>query len=404
MGELEPPSLWSPVWRVEFGSCTFTDCGALLHIGRMGRFSTVFLLLLAACGDNFDDDGLDPSYPEPIDELVTNGTDSSSSAPRLLPQVCGSQTWTTKLTDDAVNVSVAMRGEASVVLAAPRTGGALAGFVVDPATHTVTTHDIAINGSFSSVATTVIANRVAATSVADSTILLHTLDDDLTNPQYVTKVLGRHLAEPALFAAQADELVMPVGADDGVWLYRFADSFEPMNGTRLIETDPVVALTAAVSSSNMLTAWSTNDSCYMMATNMFSAGTTAKMDGACSSPRLAVNPKGQGVVVFETDAGANVMTLSPSQFGGNARMLRPGTQAPRTVFDGTHFWISFLDERGDIVVGLVDAAGRLTMMGLGAPRPAAGAYELVIGDGSPWVVSLAGGEFSAYRMCALPAR
>jgi hypothetical protein len=33
-------------------------------------------------------------------------------------------------------------------------------------------------------------------------------------------------------------------------------------------------------------------------------------------------------------------------------------------------------------------------------RPTAGAYDLVMGDGSPWVVALDDtGEFSAYRMC-----
>jgi hypothetical protein len=365
----------------------------------MGRFSTVVILLLAACGDNLDGgDELDPTQIEGLDQIEGRGVGTTTQ--RFVPQVCGSQTWTTNITGEAMNVSVAMNGQASVVLATPRKGGTLVGFVVDPATHVMTDDKLTIGGAFTSVTATVIANRVASTAVADSTILLHTLDLDLTNSQYVTKLAGRQLAEPALYAAGGEELVMPVGGDDGVWLHRFADSFEPISKTHLLDSAPVTALTAAVTGSNMLTAWSTDSDCYVMASNMFTAGTTARLDMACGEPRLAVNASGQGVVVFETSAGANMMTVGPSQFGGNVSMLRTGTAAPRTVFDGTSFWVSFLDERGDIIVGMLDGANRLTTMSLAGPRPTAGAYDLVMGDGSPWVVALDDtGEFSAYRMC-----
>ena len=282
----------------------------------MGRFSTVVLLLLAACGDNLDDGGgLDPAQVEGLDQIEGRGV--GTTAPRYVPQVCGSQTWTTNINGEPMNVSVAMNGQASVVLATPEKGGQLTGFVVDPGAHVMTNDKLDIAGTFTSVTATVIGNRVAATSIADSTILLHTLDYDLANAQYVTKLAGRHLAEPALFAAGGEELVMPVGGDDGVWLHRFADSFEPISETHLLETAPVTALTAAVAGSNMLTAWSTDNDCYVMASNMFTAGTTARLDMTCGEPRLAVNGGGQGVVVFETSAGANMMTLSPSQFGGN---------------------------------------------------------------------------------------
>src|SRR5688500_8006262 len=97
----------------------------------MGRFSTVVMLLLAACGDNLDDgDGMDPAQIEELD--LIEGRAVGTNTPRYVPQVCGSQTWTTNISGEPMNLSVAMNGQASVVLGAPQKGGALIGFVVDP--------------------------------------------------------------------------------------------------------------------------------------------------------------------------------------------------------------------------------------------------------------------------------
>jgi hypothetical protein len=69
------------------------------------------------------------------------------------------------------------------------------------------------------------------------------------------------------------------------------------------------------------------------------------------------------------------------------------------VFDGTNFWVSYLDARGDIVVGFLDANRQPITMALGAPRPERLGYELAMIDGSPWVISVDDGGYNAYRMC-----
>jgi hypothetical protein len=370
----------------------------MLHIGNMGRFSTVALLLLVACGDNFGEDGIGGIDPIDVDGVGTGA--GTTASPRLVPQVCGVESWTTNVVS-AMNVSVAMSGQTSVMLATPQGGGSIAGFIGDPAAHTLTTTKIDIDGAFSSVTATLVANRVASTAVADATILLHTLDDDLTNPLYIGKVAGRHLAEPALFAAQGD-LVMPVAGDDGVWLHWYGHAFDPIGQKQLLATEPVLSFDATMFGNTMLAAWSTTESCYVVSANVFDhAGTTTRLPAACGDPRMAVNNWGIGLAVFDTPEGASMMTLSPSQMGGNARVLRNGMTSPRTVFDGARFWISFLDDRGDVVVALVDDKYDVQMMGLDGPEVTGTGYELVMGDGSPWIVSLAGGVYTAYRLCAV---
>jgi hypothetical protein len=363
----------------------------------MGRFSTVALLLLAACGDDLrgpDDVGGDDElgFHDQIADGVSNPTQ------RLVPQVCGVQTWSTNIVS-SMNVSVAMRGQTSTVLATPDGGGTIAGFVVDPATHTLTTQKLGINGKFSSVTTSLISSGVAAASVADSTIMVHTLDADLSNQQYIGKVAGRYLAEPALWPAQGD-YVMPTAGDDGVWMHWFGSTLTPLGSKQLIQTAPVTSFDATMFGNTMLATWSTSDSCYVVSANVFDHnGTTARLPSACGQPRVAVNNWGIGLAVFDTAEGASMMTLGPSQMGGNIRVLRNGMTSPRAVFDGQSFWISFVDDRNDVVVGLVDETYNVRLMAMNGPQVTSAGYELVMGDGSPWVVSLSGGIYTAYRLC-----
>ena len=91
-----------------------------MHIGRMGRFSSVLLLTLAACGDNFVDQ---PGDTQPVDETPTLGT--SLAGPRYVPAVCSTQTWSTNIAGTTaprpgMNVSVVARADRAVSMATPK--------------------------------------------------------------------------------------------------------------------------------------------------------------------------------------------------------------------------------------------------------------------------------------------
>ena len=87
-----PTTSVAGVRRVEFPARHFTGFGALVHIGRMGRFSSLLLVLLAACTDNADD----PVYGDPpVDEVQPKGT--ATAIPHYVPTVCGTQSWSTNV-------------------------------------------------------------------------------------------------------------------------------------------------------------------------------------------------------------------------------------------------------------------------------------------------------------------
>jgi hypothetical protein len=386
------------VRRLEITSTYFTGWRELMHIGRMGRFSSVLVVvLLAACGDNLvgDEGGAGRG---PAGEVDPNG--NATDVPRYVPSVCSVQTWATNVTGDAgMNVSVAPNSNGAAVLATPRIGGMLTGFVLDTRMNMISVNKVAIDGAFTQVVASYVGERLVSTAVQDGAVFMHLLDADISNPQLAAKVPGKYIADPALYKTQAD-LVMPVARDDGLWLHRFGASLEPLESKLVVASSPARSLTAAQLGVAMLTAWSTDTACHIMLTSTFSKGLTATVPSACADPRISVNQKnGDAVLVFDSSEGVQLMTVQPSQLSSEARLLRPGTAAPRTLFDGTSFWISYLDPRGDILVGFLDGNGQLITMSLAGPKPEAGAYELVMVDGSPWIFSLGTEGYSAYRMC-----
>src|SRR6185503_14068479 len=96
--------------------------------------------------------------------------------------------------------------------------------------------------------------RVVSTAVQDGAVYLHLLDSDLGNPQYTARLAGTHIAEPAFYKTQAD-LVMPIVGDDGLWLHRFDDSFEPLDARHVVPTKPARSMAAAQMGVALLTAW-----------------------------------------------------------------------------------------------------------------------------------------------------
>jgi hypothetical protein len=364
----------------------------------MGRFSSLVLVLLAACGDNLDTDGVVGADQAIDPDGVSDPSDNVAA--REVPSVCSSQSWTNITANTSMQVSVAPTPYGAVVLSTPRTGGELTGFVYDMRSHDMQMNKLGIPGTFTSVSASVLHNRVVSTAVEGNAVFLHTLDDDLGNPQYTAKMTGRLVAEPAFFDTRTNDLVMPIAGDDGLWLHRFYDSFEPNGSKQVLATAPALSMGAAQMRDGLLISWSTANDCYIMATDTFEPGRTAHIPAQCNEPRMAVHSNGlEAVMVFDSEDGARIMNIFGTQFGGDARVMRPATSSPRVVFDGSRFWISYIDERGDLLVGFLDENRKLVTMSLAGPKPESQSYDLVMVDGSPWVVSLDTEGYAAYRMC-----
>src|SRR4051794_35345153 len=115
----------------------------------MGRTSATLLLLssLAACGDNVDDGTLAPG---PDDVVHPNG--NGDVIPRYVPRVCGVNSWSSPTDDPSMNLSVVQRPTGgATLLSAPRAGGAIYGFNLDPRMDMIGHGQKVLDGTFDNV-------------------------------------------------------------------------------------------------------------------------------------------------------------------------------------------------------------------------------------------------------------
>ncbi len=362
----------------------------------MGRFSATLLLLLGACGDNVDGEGLPPG---PGQDVFPDG--NGTATPRYVPQVCGVASWSTD-GDARINLSVAQGAEGGATfLTAPIGGGQLSGFTLNTREDIVSGEEtrVPVDGSFESVSVTYVQGLPVSTAIAGTTISVHQLDPSFEFANLMTQIKGTHVSEPAFFRSSGN-LVMPVAGEDGLTVHRFYDSLEPLDSKTFVTTKPATSFAAAQVGAGIMSAWSTDTECYLHMTHTYEPGETARIVGACPGTRLSYNQKsGEGIMLFDSPEGIRLMSLYQLQQGGHPVVIRADATSPRTVFDGTNFWVSYLDERGDVGVGFLDASYRPVTIALGAMNPGADAYELTMIDGAPWVFTLDDSGYTGYKLC-----
>ena len=354
----------------------------------MGRF-ILMVGVLAACGDNLTVDELAIPDVEPSPKPTVDA--------RYIPTVCGVRSWDATFAAD-VNASIAPGDEGASLLAL--SSGTLFGYVIDPRMNVTSSTKIDLGGTYSSVTASFVGGRVATTSINSSTVDLHQLDENLANPQFITSLAGTHLAQPAFYTAGSD-ILMPVVTDDALWLHRFYDSLEPIDSVRVMPVPKAPrSLAAAELGGRLLTAFSTDYDCYLTLTDAAGSGPTQMLTAACEHPRVAVSGA-VGTMLFDSVDGVRLMSINGDQLGGDAYVIRPATHTPRIVFDGTRFWVSYIDMRGDVIIGFLDGTRYPVTMSLAGPKPGTNAYDLVMIDGAPWVITLTTDGYSAHQMCAV---
>jgi hypothetical protein len=361
----------------------------------MGRICASLLLLLGACGVDGDVEGLPPG---PTDDIQPGGV--GDIVPRYVPQVCGVSSWSPDVAGGAMHVSVAQRpGGGATILAAPHDGGQVVGFNTDFRMNLDGTGTkVPLGNSSSFVRAAYMMDRPVSATVDDGAVYVHLLDYDLQTAQYVTRLPGNYLGEQTFYLAQGN-IVMPVVGDDGLWMHRFDDSLEPIDAKHFKLSAAGRSISVAQMGTSLMTAWATDTSCHMMINSTYEPGVSTMVNTPCSNPRLAINQKtGNGVMLFDSAEGVRLLAIDNTAMSGTT-IIRADSHSPRALFDGTNTWISYLDMRGDVIVGFLDAQHRPVTMSLGAPQPDRHGYELVWLNNAPWVFSVDDSGYTAYRMC-----
>jgi hypothetical protein len=225
------------------------------------------------------------------------------------------------------------------------------------------------------------------------------VDAQIASPVEIAKLPGTSVAQPMMIMT-GGERVVPYATAGGVALENFDGAWQDTGTVQLADTDPARELTATEYGDVALVAWTTPNRCYVSNVNGFAPGFLSSIAEPCNRPRIAGDAFADtAVLVYEAPDGIRMVDAMRMQIGTSPVLLRSQGHSPRTIYDGTRFWVSYIDQRGYIAVGFFDANGLVTIE-LAGIRPRPQAYELVLVEGSPWVMAYdADNGFTAHQMC-----
>ena len=373
-----------------------------MHIGTMGRFYAI-VFLLAACGDNEQ-----PPVTVDNSQQPAGAGGVLQPAAREVPEVCAELQWTsTGVATTDVRLSIAARQGDFAILGVPTAGGALDGFAIDAASKTdATITQVSFGtGTFKSVGLSRINDRLVTAAGDGTEVHVALLDNTLANPVELGKAPGIAAMSQAMLLADGTRMV-PIAGNDGVSVLSFNDAWQPVSTIQLATTSTPTSYAAAQLGLAMLVGWSTTDSCYLGTVytgNGFAPNSVTTLNEPCASPRLATTLiDGTDAFVFEAPDGVRLMHVSQVKMGGSSQVLRAHATSPRVLFDGQRTWVSYLDERGEIVVGfLTEDSNVIASVAVSGIQPQHDGYDLAMFDGAPWVFALDANGYTAHRLCVV---
>jgi hypothetical protein len=245
------------------------------------------------------------------------------------------------------------------------------------------------------------AERLVLGALADDKVALALVRDDIGARHDLGEFEGSLVGQlPVVTAREAN--VALVGGPLGVTANGFTGGlWEPMAPTTVTKAG-VVSVTATQYIDDALVAWSTDSKeCHLV---HYATGKESVRRYGCDDARIAIDPLSRRGMLVSVQEGNVVRTPIFVNVEGELLTQQPVAEqatSPRVVFDGTRIWMTYLDARGDVVVGFVDAGGRLVARALEGTQPEVDAYELVVCGGAPWVVAITDQGVTAQRVCAL---
>jgi hypothetical protein len=362
----------------------------------MRSFLAISMALAAGCGDNLS------GPADPIDEGADQGgaVDTNTTA-KLLPEICATRSWDSVAYDakDSVVRAVPTVTGATLFMV-PKGGGMLRGFEVDGRGMVIgdpTGWKIRSDQMFTDVSATRHDERYIVGLVSNGQVSINAVRDDLADYRELAVAPGSLVGDQTVVKARNTRMAATGGAG-GMLATQFDAVWASMGSDELARSVPVSITTAAYGNDAMV-AWSTETTCHLQ---RVAAGIESSQSYPCKNGRLAVDfAERGGWMVYERGESvmiARIEATGHNQIANENQLARFGS-SPRIAFDGSHYWVSYVDFRGDLVVGMVDSNGTLDSTAIEGTQPMHDSYDLAVAAGTAWVFALDHNGFGATRLC-----
>jgi hypothetical protein len=326
----------------------------------------------------------------------------------LKASVCDIKKWDVQPDAKDLDLHVVATANGGTVVAVPKDGGVVRGFRVD---HRGDMFDADMqklreDRNYTGAKVSVAGDRLVVASTTNDTTVLDIYSDDLVQRHELGEFAGSMVTNQPMLTSRANHIALTGGAD-GLVANPFAQlSWEPAAPVAVTE-EAVTSIAAAPFITDTILAWSTaSNECHV---RRFSAAGESSRPFACNQVRIAMNEstlKGQMVYVESGEVFRSDIIIGAPNMIATKVKIGEGS-SPRVAFDGTRFWVSFLDAHGTAIIGFVDTKNRdekdrFVSRALEGMLPAPDAYDLSVFSGGPWIVNTHSTAFGAVRMCAKP--
>ena len=282
----------------------------------------------------------------------------------------------------------------ATIFGVDKIGGSLIGLSIDEQGKMTSAGTKLLVDGFTSLTATRVAGHNIVSAVTGNTTVVSMISDDFTRIDLLAKLDG-NLAAP-IVDANGLHLALTAGPS-GLNVAGFTASWQEKGAAQLAST--AIGMDATAIGADALVAWSTPTGCTVeqLGTPRTATGLTA-----CRSPRLAAGPGFRAELAYEDSHGVRVGDLYMS--GNNAiastHAIGAAGRSPRIAFDGERYWMTYIDARGNVVVGfLAPNLDTLVSFALEDVSPNPDAYDLKIVGGQPWVFSADATGFAAHALC-----
>lgn len=367
----------------------------------MRLFFPLMLVGTTACGV----DGR-PIVEPPSPDMEMDGELGPETEPvPLITEVCDVRLWDIQPDTKQLDLAVVKTDAGATVFGVPKDGGAVRGFRVDQRGDLFDRDMLLVRDdrNYTGVSASHANGRLLVASVVDDKVALDVVADDL-HAKYALGDYSGSLVTDAPIIDVRDVPIAFVGGQFGLTANSFTGDLWEAAAPIDLTKDSIVSMSATGYFDDLMVAWSTaSKECHVQ---RFASRVESVRQFGCDDVRIAANPSGKRAMMVYVEDG--IVYRSDLVIGGESEIanklrIAEVASSPRVAFDGTRFWISYVDGHGDVVAGFVDEKGRLNSRVLTGIHPEVGdAYDLaVFGDG-PWLVGVGNDELGALRICARP--